>query len=180
MFCLLLHSGMWKMGTKWYLSDSVGGKNKESNAYYTCAVSATGPGHHGYEKLWCWNQGHGARRYVVSRTAMKYFDCVLSLRKVSLLCLCCISSAWNTAWHWVASVMLFNSFSSSTALDLFFNDLKIHAQKLQKEMAMMHELTTYSQYRCKSLLINKCAFLNYSPLMTMKHSELDEHFTVTN
>lgn len=54
-----------------YLSDSVGGKNKEANAHYTCTVSATGPGHHGYEKRQL-NQGHGARRYVVSRTAMGY------------------------------------------------------------------------------------------------------------
>ena len=77
-------------------------------------------------------------------------------------------------------MMVFNSFSSSTALDLFFNDLKSMLRNYKKRLAMMHELTIYFQYRCKSLLINKCAFLNHSPLMTMKHSKLDEQFTVNN
>lgn len=38
---------------------------------------------------------------------------------------------------------------------------------------MVHELTIYFGYKCESLFINECAFLNYNPSMTMKHSLLE-------
>lgn len=71
-------------------------------------------------------------------------------------------------------------YPSYVPLDLLSSNFKYLLRNYKKGLAMMHELTIYFGDRRESLFINECAFLNYNPLIKMKHSLLDEYFTFTN